>query len=91
MNGYTSSNSSSSESFIEDFSWARDRKYKIKEKKTYLENPLNEMKEIVYDKDFDTSHFSDEGNYYKIMVSKILKLISAIKYLIVYFLFYMTL
>jgi len=31
------------------------------------------MKEIVYDKDFDTSHFSDEGNYYKIMVSKILK------------------
>ena len=34
MNGNTNSNSSSSESFIEDFSWARDRKYKIKEKKT---------------------------------------------------------
>ena len=65
--------SSSVESCKEDFSWAKESKLSVENKKDYLKYPLKEWKDIVYDKDFKKSYLTDEGIYYRATVAKILE------------------
>ena len=65
--------SSSVESCKEDFSWAKESKFSVENKKHYLIYPLKEWKDIVYDKDFKKSYLTDEGIYYRATVAKILE------------------
>ena len=64
---------SSAESCQEDFSWVNDNRLTEIAKNNYLNFPLEKWKNIVYDKDFNESEFHEEGNYYQVIVSKILK------------------
>ena len=67
MKGKT--NSSSAKSFQEDYSWAKESKFSVEEKKDYLKFPLKEWKKIVFDKD---SYLTDEDDY-QADVAKILE------------------
>lgn len=68
MKGKTSS--SSAESCLEDYSWAKESKFSFEEKKDFLKYPLKEWKEIAYDKD---SYLTDEDIDYQADVAKILE------------------
>ena len=60
---------SSVKSFQEDYSWAKESKFSVEEKKDYLRFPLGEWKKIVFDKD---SYLAEEEDY-QADVAKILK------------------
>ena len=68
MKGKTSS--SSAESCQEDYSWAKESKFSVEEKKDFLKYPLKEWKEIAYDKE---SYLTDEDIDYQADVAKILE------------------
>lgn len=65
--------SSSAESGLEDYSWAKPNNLSVEAKKDYLKYPLKEWKEILYDEDFKKSYLTDEGIYYQVTVAKILE------------------
>ena len=64
---------SSGESGIEDYGWVQSDKFKEEYKRDYLEYPLKNWKEIVYEQEKENSKVVNEGKYYEYIVNMILE------------------